>query len=1199
MKCPKCQFENREEAKFCNECGNFLAPESEPSSQFLSFEKKLEKIQQYLPEGLTEKIINQKDKIEGERKQVTVMFCDMEGFTPLVEMIGPVEAYGIMDRVYEILIRQVHELEGTVNQMTGDGIMALFGAPIAIEDAPQRALWSAESIHREIANFSDQNKKIGPLRMRIGINTGPVVVGTLGKDLRVEFKAVGDTVNLASRMESLAEPGTTYVTEETFRLTKDLFRFKTLGKKTVKGKKKLIPVYQVLSAREDIFRARLGSERMIYSDMVGRESEFNKVALQLMKVINGEGSIVNIIGEAGIGKSRLVAEVKKHEVMKQVTHLEGRAISMGRNLSFHPFIDLLKQWTHIRKDDDDLRAFGKLEAAVRLLCSEDVTEIVPFLATLMGMKLSGRGAQRVKGIEGEALEKLIRKNVRMLFTRAAEMTPLVVIMEDLHWADTSSIELLESLFRLAETQRILFINVFRPEFQETGERIIKTIGEKFSEYYVEIVLEPLNVKNGEALITNMLNVSRGHHAIIGQIVQRASGNPFFIEEVVRSFIDEGVVVMRNGKFEVTEKIETIAIPNTIHDVLMARIDRLEEKTRNLVKVASVIGRNFFYRILSEAASTVKDIDARLSYLKDSQLIRERRRMEELEYLFKHALAQEATYESILPRKRKELHLKVADSIEKVFGEKLHEFYGMLAYHYSKAEHLDKAEEALIKAGEEALKSSASNEALNYYQEALALYLRKYGDSADPAKIAMLEKNIALAFYNRGQYNEALEYFDKALNIYWGKLPTNKATEILEFVSAFFHLLITLYLPSLKFRKTPTQRDTEVVDLFYKKTKALSLIDPMRFFFEYLYLYKVVTKFDLKKFELGLEIFTGASALFSFTGISFGLSRRILDSVKQREFVYDAKMLIMNDLLYTIHNYLKGNWNAIKGYDDDLVNKSLENGEIYGAVQHMYWHGFVCLYQGKFDITESIVNKLNEIYEVYEHDISKYLNRELNTNLLIERREFNAALNEVNTGIEFGESADNYHLLEMCACQAWIFILLGNIDAAETSLKQTEKFKNKAVAPVPFQLSDYRRSQFEYELYRLKQATKNGQKAGISECRKSAVKSGKLMLKVAKKVAHHRTEAYKLQGVYCWLLNEPSKALIWWQKAIDEGEQLGARIELSRTYFEIGRRLLEPKSKFKKLKGVKAEEYLKKARSMFKEMDLRWDLDEIDKLAISL
>lgn len=494
MECPNCQFDNADGMNFCGKCGYKLSPSSKISRKEPSFDEKLAKIQKYLPKGLTEKILSQRDRIEGERKQVTVMFCDMVGFTPLVDKIGPADAYGLMDKVYEILIRQVHELEGTVNEMTGDGIMALFGAPIAIEDAPQRALWSAESIHREIAHFSDQNKKIGPLRMRIGINTGPVVVGTLGKDLRVEFKAVGDTVNLASRMEGLAEPGTTYVTEETFRLTKDLFRFKAIGKKTIKGKKGIIPVYQLYSAKEDIYRPRLGSERVIYSKMVGRDNELNKVELQLMKVINGEGSIVNIIGEAGIGKSRLVAELKRRDVMQRVIHVEGRAISMGKNLSFHPFIDLLRQWAHIGKDDESGAAVGKIEAIVRSLCPDDVTEIVPFLAILMGMKLSGRYAQRVKGIEGEALEKLIRKNVRVLFTRASEKTPLVIIMEDLHWADTSSIELLESLLRLTGTQRILFINAFRPGFQETGERIIKTIREKLSVYYVELILKPLNEK---------------------------------------------------------------------------------------------------------------------------------------------------------------------------------------------------------------------------------------------------------------------------------------------------------------------------------------------------------------------------------------------------------------------------------------------------------------------------------------------------------------------------------------------------------------------------------------------------------------------------------------------------------------------------------------------------------------------------------
>jgi class 3 adenylate cyclase/tetratricopeptide (TPR) repeat protein len=1189
MKCPACRFQNSESAKFCNECGHKLIATPRAMPQPLSFNEKLSRIQRNFPPGLSDKIIIQRDRIEGERKHVAVMFCDMEGFTPLVEKLGPEAAYEIMDQVYEILIREVNDFEGTVNEMTGDGIMALFGAPIALEEAPQRALWSAHSIHREIAKFNDKKNGIGPIHMRIGIHYGPVVVGTLGNDLRIEFKAVGDTVNLASRMESMAEPEATYVTEEIFRLTRRFFRFKAIGKKAVKGKKAAVNVYKLLSARENIHRHRLGSERIIYSGMVGRSGELDQLVRQVKKLIKGAGSIVNIIGEAGVGKSRLVAELKKYDVLKEVTLFEGRAISMGRNLSFHPVIDLLQQWARIGASDSEAAAEKKLEAALRSLFPEQAGEMVPFLATLMGLKLSEKYKDRIKGIEGEALEKLILKNVRELLTRAGELTPLVIVIEDLHWVDTSTLELLESLFRLVETRRILWINLFRADDEASGHRIVQTIKENLSEHYIELVLEPLDERLSETLITNMLNIRGLHHSVIGQIVQRASGNPFFIEEVVRSFIDEGAVVLRNGKFEVTDKIGTMTIPNTINDVLMARIDRLEEKTRYLLKVASVIGKNFFYRILSEVASTIEDINAKLSYLKEIQLISERERKEELEYLFRHALAQEAAYESILPQRRKALHLMVARTIEMVFRDKLHEFYGMLAFHYSRAESPDKTEEFLVKAGEEALRSSASNEALHYYQDALGLYLKQYGDTADPERVAMLEKNIALALYNRGQYDEAVEHFDYALGYYWGKLPKNAISETFKFLSAFLHLLKTLYLPSLKFSKALTPGDAEVVDLCYKKCKALAIIDPKRFFLEFLYMYKGVTKFSLKKFELGLEIFMGASALFSFTGISFRLSRKILASAKDRVLNDDAKILIWFDLLDTIHCYLEGNWKAAASHNDEFVNICLNSGELYDAAQHLYWHGFIYIYQGSFDTAKSMVTKLNEIYEVYAHDLSISLKYELNTNLLMESRKLTDALIEVKKGIDFAEKAGlSYFLLEMYSCQAWVHILMGDIEDAEKSLKRANKIRQEVDSPVPFQLSNFYRSQLAYDLYRLSQAIKDGNKSESSKYRKQAGKSGKMLLKVAKKAAQHRTESYKLSGVYCWLNNNQGKALTWWHKAIEEGQRLGARLELSMVYHEVGNRLLGAESKYKMLDGITAEEYLERASVMFAEMGLRWD-----------
>jgi class 3 adenylate cyclase/tetratricopeptide (TPR) repeat protein len=1195
MKCPKCKTENLDSAKFCNECGHRLSPILKLSTQYSSYDKKLKNIQRYLPSGLTDKILEHRDKVEGERRQVTVMFCDMEGFTKFVEKIGPEKAFVIMDQIYEILIHKVHDFGGIVNEMTGDGILALFGAPIALEDAPLHSLRSALSIHREIAIFNQQQKVLTPIRMRIGINTGRVVLGSLGNDLRVEFKAVGDTVNLASRMEGLAEPGTTYVTESTFKLTNGLFRFKAMGAKEVKGKQEAVFAYKLLSAKDDVHRPRLGFERQIYSTIVGRDKELNRLELQVMKAINDEGSVVSIIGEAGIGKSRLVAELKKCELMKKVTFLEGRAISIGRNLSFHLVIDILKQWARIREKDSEAVAFSKLQAAVRSLFPEEGEEVIPFVAVLMRMKLSGTYAERVKGIEGEALENLILKNIRELLIKATRLTPLVIVTEDLHWADISSIMLMESLFRLAETHRILFINVFRPGHKETGDRISQNIKEKISVYYVEIELKPLDKRMSEALITNMLDISGFHHAGIKEMIQRAGGNPFFMEEVVRSLIDEGAIIVKDGKFQVTERISRVVMPNSINDVLMVRIDRIEEKTQNLLKLAAVIGRRFFYRILSEVASNVEDIDTKLSYLKEIEIIRERERMGELEYLFKHALAQEVAYESIMPQKRKELHRKVACSIEKVFAERLHEFYGMLAYHYGRAKEFEKTEEYLIKAGEEALKSSASNEALNFYQDALDLYLQKQDTAVDPEKVAMIEKNIALAYYNRGRYEESIEYFDKALNYYWGSFPKNLIPTAFTFLTEFSNFLFCLYFSFLKFKKSPTTRDIEAVDLFFRKLKALAVINPMKYFVESFHFYKRVTNFDLAKFEIGIGLFVGASTLFSFTGISFMLSRKILDLIKDKADKNNIKAFIIYDFSETMHNYFEGNWKAIKAYDDDLVKENLSMGELYWTSQHYFWHGCPKHYQGCFDVTQTMVDKLVELSEVYGNDLAMLLKYLLNTNLLMDCGKIHGALVEIESAIEFGQNiSQGSILIEMYSRKAHIHLLMGDIEDAEKSLKLADKVRGE-INTVPWQVVDFLKSQLEYDLYKLRESKKNGSKNEISDCRRKAKKSAKEILKVAKKVAQNRTDSYRLVGVYYWLIDKQEEALSWWQKSIATGEHLDARLELSRTYFEIGKHLLENTSRHKILNEITAKDYVKKAGSLFEEMDLRWDLDEMHKL----
>ena len=1192
MNCPKCQSTNPTGSRFCNHCGHKISTTpSEKASPTLSHEDQLSRIRKYLPRGLAEKVLAQRDKIEGERKQVTVLFCDMEGFTRFSEKLPPEEVYGIMDQVYEILMRQVHDFGGTVNEMTGDGIMALFGAPVALEEAPQRAIRASLSIHREMASLSDRLRKgksdLPPIRMRVGIHTGPVVVGSLGDDLRVEFKAVGDTVVLAARLEQIAKPGETYVSRDVFRVTEGYFHFETLEPTQVKGKIEPVQVYRVTGTKETPERS-VG----IGSSLVGREKDLSQLELQIHRLINGTGGIVTITGEAGIGKSRLMAELRRTEAVKKTMILEGRALSIGRSLSFYPIIDALKHWSRIREEDTDTEAQRKLEKAIRAIHPEEVNEAFPFIATLMGMKLAGKHAQRMKGIEGEALEKLIFKNMREIIIKGSELRPTVIYIEDLHWVDTSSLELIEALFRLVEEYRILFILVFRPGYADTGERIIKSIEENYPSHWTKIELDPLNEAESETLLSNLLRIKGLPLNIRDQILQRAGGNPFFIEEVVRSLIDEGAVVLKNGDYEVTEKVKQVVIPQTIHALIMSRIDRLDEATRNLVRMASVIGRNFFYRVLAEVASNIEDIDRRLDYLKEIQLIRERKRMEELEYLFKHALAQEAAYESILIQRRKELHNKVALSIEKVFNERLNEFYGMLAYHYSMGEDLDKAEEYMIKAGEEAMKSAASSEALGYFQEALSIYRSKFGAKASPEKIAMLEKNIAHALLNRGRLLESVDYFTRVLEYCGETFPETRLGVAMKLTHGLFHLLLGLYLPALKWRRIPTERDKEIIHLYYYKGTALAQPDSRRMFIETIFLAKRMTDVDVSEVQNGYGMLAGFSRLFSYTGISKRISKKILDFTNDKIDQHDERAYA--DYLFSqfLHDYCMGDFVPPDPNVDLLTDRMIKGGELALGVMMTIFRGVYFLETGQFARTVEIAERLNAIHREYNQDMAGVLEITIKTRMFLKQRRLEEALRTFHEGIEFVDkkAAKNLHFA-MHAYKARALLLSGEMDQARDCFEYLEKIRGETPL-VPYYLSNYLTGRFIFTLHRLENAVKTGD-ASYDQCAREARLWGKESLKVCKKLNRDCVEVMRHMGTFHWLTGKTRDALKWWRSSIETGEAFNMKPELSRTYFEIGKRLSEPNSPYQELNGISAAEYLNKARTMFEEMDLQWDLEQLE------
>ncbi|MBW1789186.1 MAG: AAA family ATPase [Deltaproteobacteria bacterium] len=733
--CPACGFGNSPNFKFCAECGEKLTQSSEPKPKELSFDEKINKIQRYLPKGLTEKILSQRDKIEGERKQVTVMFCDLQGFTPLVEQLGAEEAYDIMDQIYELLIHKVHDYEGTVNEMTGDGIMALFGAPIALEDAPQRAIRSAFAIHKEMTKFSDklreERKGIPPLKMRIGVHSGPVVVGTLGNNLRVEFKAVGDTVNLASRMEGLAEPGTTYVTEDTFRLTEGLFRFESLGEQKVKGRTDAVTIYRVIAPSSRRTRFDVSAERGL-THFVGRDRELELLLDGVERAKEGAGQAFSIIGEAGVGKSRFLYEFRKAVSNEDITFLEGKCLSYSKGVPYHPIIDVLKGNFDIGEEDKDEGIRKKVRKNLKLLKADEATTL-PYLLEILGAKDSGIDRMQTSP---EGIKERIIEAVRYIILKGAQIRPLVIAIEDLHWADKSTEDALKWLLETVPGASVLIIFTYRPEFVHTwGGR----------SYHNQITLNRLSNRESLVMVSHLLGTDALDPELQRLILDKTEGVPFFIEESVNSLFGMGVIKKDDGKIFIEGDLQAVAIPSTIQDMIMARVDRLSDGAKTVLQAGSAIEREFPADLI-RAVTTLPESDllTHLSALKDAELLYERGIYPQTSYIFRHALTREVVYASILARRRRELHAQIGSAIEEIHKDNIQEYCEILSDHFSQGEDFPRAAAYSKQATKKAEKGGYLADAIAQAEKRV-LYLEKLPESADITR-ERIDARTALGLY---------------------------------------------------------------------------------------------------------------------------------------------------------------------------------------------------------------------------------------------------------------------------------------------------------------------------------------------------------------------------------------------------------------------------------------------------------------------
>ena len=698
---------------------------------------------------------------ESERRVVTVLFSDVVGSTALAGQVDPEEWTGIMNMVFERLNKPVDRYGGTVARLMGDAILAFFGAPTAHEDDPERAVLAGLAILENIEPLRERlNREKGiDFNVRVGINTGLVVVGLVGSEIRGEYTAMGDAVNLAARMEQTAAPGTVQIAEDTYRLVASLFKTEALGEIQVKGKIRPVPAFRVLGRKAKPGRPRGLEERGLSSPLVGRDAEVATLEERIEQLRErNEGGVVLVFGEAGVGKTSLVGEVRRR-AGDGLRWLEGHTLSFGQSLSYWPFREMLWGFTRISERDEEETAWTKLEQNVTRLFSEGVDDYLPYLASLLALEIREPYREKVAYLDAEALGRQVYLASRRFFEHLAQTKPLVLLFEDLHWMDDASARLLEHLLPLVEHVPLLIVGLSRPESGTAGQRIGQLASGEHADRYMELQLSRLPPGESRLLVQNLLRVDDLPAHVRQRIVDRAGGNPLFLEEIIRTLIDSGAVDRdsRSGRWRATESIGTLQLPDTVQGVVIARVDRLAEEVKQVLRTASVVGRSFLYRLLREVMKLERELDRELATLQDFDLIREKQRQPELEYIFKHALAQEAVYESILLETRQHLHRSVAEAIEALFRERLEEFYGLLAYHYARAEAWKQALDYLLTAGDRAGQIAADGEALDHYRQALAAYEQAFGDRWDPLQRATLERKMGQALFRRGEHAQSQDH----------------------------------------------------------------------------------------------------------------------------------------------------------------------------------------------------------------------------------------------------------------------------------------------------------------------------------------------------------------------------------------------------------------------------------------------------------
>ncbi len=1096
------------------------------------------------------------DNQPSERRIVTILFCDVTGSTALAEQMDPEEWTGIMNAAFKYLNESVVRYDGTVARLMGDAILAFFGAPVAHEDDPERAVLAGLDILEGIGPLREQLERERALdfNVRVGINTGLAVVGEVGSDIRGEYTAMGDAVNVAARMEQTAAPGTIQISEETYQHVASLFEVEKLGGVQVKGKSRPIQAYRVIQSKPGAVKKRGLDDIGLTSPLVGREDEMAAMRTAVQRLVeHGEGGLVLIFGEAGIGKSRLKDELGL-TIGESVRWLEGSTLSFSQTLSYWPFQEILRDFADITDDDDETAAWFRLEQSITRLHSEKTDDILPYLASLLALEVREPYLERVQYLEAEDLGRQIYLTCLRFFEQLALEQPLMLVFEDLHWMDDASARLLEHLLALIERVPLLMLGLSRPEPGSIGERLAQIARQNYADRYTELRLTSLPAEASQAMVENLLMVADLPGQMRQSILSRAGGNPFFLEEIVRTLIEAGAVARDPGtsRWHATEAGMAMLLPDTIQGMLMARVDRLAEEEKGVLRTASVVGRSFLYRVLREVVETDDELNESLASLETADLIQEKQRMPELEYIFKHALAQEAVYESILLRTRRKLHQQVAQTIEFLFADRLEEFYGLLAYHYAQAEAWEEALDYLLKAGDMASQVAADGEALAHYHQALSAYERAFGEQWDPLQRAKLARKIGQALFRRGEHEQALENLKQALSLLDRPLPESTWGIRLGILAEAAKQIILRLLPGLLKKAGGLDEHPGEVECIaaYESIVWVDLVGkPKRFLLDTLRALNLAERINHPEHATFGYIFLGGGLVLVGR---FGLAERYA------RYALDLTEKIDNPgVLADVHNILT----VIASFQGQ-VERALEHGRIAAQLLRKAgsirgW-GNANLIVGETKVYTSqyaeAAQIADEVIKVGQDSGDLQVKAwGYGVRGLVERytRAPEVAIESYRRAYELAAKVPDYiGQVDALVMIGHNYLLMDQVELALASLNEAEHLSRAHnVFGGRFESRICISFACAY-LMGVEMAREGEQKPYLEK----AIRACKEARRRVRSYRPYAAEAFRLQGSCDWLRGRTQQARQWWDKSLDMASEIGQPYEQAMTYWEIGLRL---------------------------------------------